>query len=88
MLSEVDDPTDYEAMDQVQFLDELYFEGGQLTDAEGEQFKAEMDEYRTGMVELIGTQIQLLADQLKSDFSTEPITLKMEERKKAGLYLL
>ncbi|MGJ8664756.1 MAG: gliding motility protein GldM [Patiriisocius sp.] len=72
LLSDVKDPTDYEAMDKSQFLDELYFKGGKLT-PEGEQFKAEMDKYRNGMVALIGTSNPAIADQIKRDFDTSDI---------------
>ncbi|RMB56532.1 gliding motility protein GldM [Dokdonia sinensis] len=73
LLGEVDDPTDYETMDKSNFLDELYYEGGQLTEA-GKEYLAQMDKYRTGMLALMDGNNPVLAEQLESDFSTEPIT--------------
>ncbi len=74
LLSDVDDPTDYEAMDKTSFLDGLYYEGGKLTEA-GKEYLAKMDEYRNGMVALTGENNAVLTAQLNSDFSTEPITI-------------
>ncbi len=74
LLGEVDDPKDYETMDKSNFLDELYYKGGKLTDA-GKEYLAQMDKYRSGMLALMDGNNPVLAEQLKSDFSTEPITV-------------
>jgi len=74
LLSEVDDPTDYEAMDKTSFLDELYYAGGKLTEA-GKKYLSEMDAYRNGMLALTKENNPVLTEQINSDFSTDPITI-------------
>lgn len=73
LLAEVDDPTDYETMDKSNFLDELYYEGGELTDA-GKEYLSKMDAYRNGMIALTGDNNPVLTKQITDDFSTDPIT--------------
>ncbi len=71
LLSEVDDPTDYESMDKSNFLDERYYKGGKIT-PEGQKFLDEMDTYREGMLKLVGDN-EALANQIQNDFSTADI---------------
>lgn len=73
LLGQVEDPFDYEAMDQSSFLDEFYYKGGKLTEA-GKTYLAQMDTYRNGMLALTSANSPVLSAQLKSDFSTDPIT--------------
>ncbi len=72
LLSEVDDKTDYETMDKSQFLDETYYKGGKLT-PEGQQFIDEMDKYRNGMLALVQGNNPAIAEQVKTNFSTDDI---------------
>lgn len=72
LLAEVEDPTDYEAMDKSNFLDEYYYKGGKLTDA-GQEYLSKMDTYRNGMLALTSENNPILSEQIKSDFSTDPI---------------
>lgn len=72
LLSEVDDPKDYEAMDKTSFLDELYYAGGKLTEA-GKEYLSQMDTYRTGMLELTKENNPVLTAQIQSDFSSDDI---------------
>lgn len=71
LLKEVKDPTDYEAMDKSNFLDEKYYKGGKITPA-GQKFLDEMATYREGMLQLVGDN-EALASQIKNDFSTDDI---------------
>lgn len=72
LLKQVEDPKDYEAMDQSNYLDEKYYKGGKVTPA-GQKYLSEMDTYREGMLKLVGDN-EALAAQIKNDFSTAPIT--------------
>ena len=72
LLSEVEDNTDYETMDQSAFLDALYYEGGKITEA-GQEFLTQMDTYRNGMVALLGDSNPTLTAQINNDFSTADI---------------
>lgn len=71
LLKEVEDPTDYEAMDKSNYLDEKYYKGGKITPA-GQKFLDEMTAYREGMLKLAGDN-EALASQIKEDFSTDDI---------------
>ena len=71
LLSEVENPNDYEAMDKSNFIDERYYTGGKIS-PQGEEFLAKMDTYREGMLKLAGDN-EALAAQIESDFSTSPI---------------
>jgi len=69
LLSEVEDNTDYETMDQSAFLDALYYEGGKITEA-GQEFLTQMDTYKNGMTALLGDSNPTLTAQINNDFST------------------
>lgn len=86
LLSEIEDKTDYEAMDKSSFLDEYYYEGGQLTEA-GKEYLARMDAYRTGMLALTEANNPVLAAQLKSDFNSDKITTDDGGTKKTQDYI-
>ena len=60
---------DYESMDKTQFTGERYTKGDKLS-KEGQGFINQMDQYRNGMIALIGDNNPDLASQIKSDFST------------------
>ncbi len=71
LLAEVEDKTDYEAMDKSNFLDERFYKGGKIT-PEGQTFLDEMAKYRDGMVKLAGDNKALVA-QINEDFSTSDV---------------
>ncbi len=73
LLSDVEDKTDYEAMDKTSFLDELFYKGGKPTDA-AKEYLSQMDTYRNGMLALTEANNPVLSAQLKSDFSTANIS--------------
>ena len=73
LLSEVEDNTDYETMDTSGYLDALYYEGGTMTEA-GQEFLNQMDDYKNGMVALLGDSNPTLTAQINNDFSTADIT--------------
>ena len=65
--------TEYEVMDQSNFLDELYYKSGKLTEA-GQEFITQMDTYKNGMVTLLGdTNTDVVAD-LNANFDSGDIT--------------
>jgi gliding motility-associated protein GldM len=59
-------------MDQPTFLNELYYEGGKLTEA-GQEFITQMDSYREAMVALLGDTNPTLSAQINKDFDTSDI---------------
>ena len=70
--AEIEDPTDYEVMDKTDAADILFFQGENLTE-EGERFIAEMNKYRTGMLELVPADSDA-AKKLNSTFVPGPVT--------------
>ena len=70
---QVDDPKDYETMDQSNFLDELYYKSGKLTEA-GQEFLTQMDTYKNGMVTLLGDTNTDVVDDLNANFDSGDIT--------------
>jgi len=72
LLAEVEDPKDYEAMDQTTFLDERYWRGGKITPS-GTEFLAQMDKYRNGMIAIMGNDNPVLSKQISEDFSSADV---------------
>ena len=65
--------TEYEVMDQSNFLDELYYKSGKITEA-GQEFLTQMDTYKNGMVALLGDSNPTLTSQINIDFDSGDIT--------------
>ncbi len=86
LLSEVDDNTDYETMDQPTFLNELYYKGGKLTEA-GQEFITQMDSYREAIVALLGDSNPTLSAQINKDFDSSDITSGTEGNKVTKNYI-
>ena len=72
LVAEMDDPQDYETMDKSDALDEYFFQSGKPS-AAGEEFIAQINEYREGVIALIGEQFPEVASQVRNKFSTEPV---------------
>ncbi|WP_396597306.1 gliding motility protein GldM [Dokdonia sp. R86516] len=71
LTGDMEDPTDYEAMDKTTFIDERYYAGGKIT-PKGSEYLTQMDTYREGMLKLVGDN-EALATQIKNDFSTSDV---------------
>lgn len=74
LMSGVEDPSNYETMDQTGPTDQLFFVGGGYTKT-GKQFLAEIDEYRSGMVSIVGEGTSL-ASSINKRFDTSIQKLK------------
>lgn len=72
MTSTVDDPSDYEIMDKGDYLDQNFFKGDNLKE-EGQRFLDEMNKFRDGIVDVIGTDFPEIADDVKQNFSTDQV---------------
>jgi gliding motility-associated protein GldM len=73
LSNSVKDPTKYEEMDQSNYLDELYYKGGDGPTEAGQKFLTQMDTYREAMVALIGDTNPTLSAQINKDFDTSDI---------------
>lgn len=70
--SSVDDPSDYEVQDKPDELDEFFFQSGKPS-SKGQEFIASVNEYREGVLALIGEQYPDIASQVRENFNTEPV---------------
>ena len=72
LLEGRDDPQDYEAMDKSSELDELFFQSGEPSQ-KGEEFLAQIEQYREGVSSLIEEDFPQIAAEVRNQFSTEPV---------------
>lgn len=69
MAADIEDKSDYEAMDKTSFLDEYFFKGEKFT-AKGEEFLAKINGYRTDVLNVLGEKSKFVP-VLAKRFSTE-----------------
>ncbi len=75
ILSDKDDPTDYETMDQSTVLDEKFFKGGKITSA-AEEFMSKVATYRDGVSSAIRSVKEVeptVADDVDKTFATSDV---------------
>jgi gliding motility-associated protein GldM len=68
-LKEVDDPKEYEAMDKSVYFNNLFYQGGELTDT-GQEFVTKIETYRDNVIGLIQEDYPDIAASVKEEFST------------------
>lgn len=75
MESSVDDPTDYEAMDKSDYVNEMFFKNGKLK-PEAEQFISNMRSYKDNIVSILGDKepFSEFVETVKSRFSADDVT--------------
>ncbi|MFZ0490350.1 MAG: gliding motility protein GldM [Salegentibacter sp.] len=71
LTEEVEDPKDYVAMDKSHTMDNMFFASGRVT-PKGKEFVQAIDNYRQGIIDLIGDKYPDIASQVKNEFSTQP----------------
>ncbi|WP_417885016.1 gliding motility protein GldM [Zunongwangia sp.] len=69
LLKEVDDKTDYQAMDKNIILDEKFFTGGRIS-PRGKEFVDKISNYRKSVIETLGEDYAGLKAEIKNKFST------------------
>jgi gliding motility-associated protein GldM len=79
-----DEITNYERQDQSDFLDQMFFNGENIS-KEGKAFLAEIDGYREGMLTLIGTDYPSIALDIEKKFSTADVRQKSDNIVKSWL---
>ena len=72
MTLDIEDKTDFEAMDKTAFLDEYFFKGDKFT-TQGNEFINKVNGYRTNVTSVLGTNSNF-ASILKNRFNTEDDT--------------
>lgn len=79
MTEKVKDKTDYEVMDQPDELDQTFFQGDRYT-PEGEKFVDKIEQYRNGILTVLGDKYREVQDAVKERFSTGDEKGKVEDR--------
>jgi gliding motility-associated protein GldM len=69
MLSTIDDPMDYEVMDNSDFLDSKFFNGESLTD-EGNEFLSQLQQLKSQLIELVPNGNISLIETINQRFET------------------
>jgi gliding motility-associated protein GldM len=72
LTSKQKDMQDYEAMDRADQLDEKFFVSGKNS-PDGEEFLAQIRNYREGVVSILGDEFPAIAQKVQNEFATEPV---------------
>ena len=70
MIEEIEDKSDYESMDKTDFLDTYFFKGDGFT-AEGQEFVDKVNSYRTGVVNVLGSDFGTITATVNKRFNTD-----------------
>jgi len=76
----VENPTDYEAMDKDSDVNEKFMISGKLTKA-GQEFMKKMEDYRNGMIALVGNSYPNVIENVKETFKTADVKIKVDNKK-------
>ncbi|MCG9971952.1 gliding motility protein GldM [Christiangramia crocea] len=73
LKNSVDDPKDYETMDQSTAMDEMFFQSGRIS-PKGEEFLNNIQQYRESVSEILSSSYPAIASKVNIDktFATEP----------------
>ena len=72
MMEKVKDPQDYEVQDKPDFLNQLFFQGDKLS-PDGQAFVDKINDFKTGIVSIIGDKYPSLVEDIETKFSTEEV---------------
>ncbi|MCH4824424.1 gliding motility protein GldM [Gramella lutea] len=77
LKASVDDPKDYETMDQSTVMDEMFFQSGRIN-PKGEEFLAQIESYRNGVSEILENGYGSIAQKVnvQKEFATEPVNVE------------
>jgi len=76
----VEDPKDYETMDRSSDVNEKFMISGKLT-SEGEKFMQEMENYRNGMIDLVGVAYTDVVSNVKKVFKEKDYKKDVDNKK-------
>ncbi|GGG32382.1 gliding motility protein GldM [Christiangramia forsetii] len=73
LKTSVDDPKNYETMDQSSAMDEMFFQSGRIS-PRGEEFLAQIETFRNGVSEILDDGYNTISQKvnLQKEFGTEP----------------
>lgn len=72
MMEKVEDPQDYEVQDKADFLNQRFFQGDKLS-PEGQEFVSKINEFKTGVISIIGDKYPSLVKDIESKFNTDEV---------------
>lgn len=79
-MEKIEDPTDYEVMDKPDYFNNLFFTGDKYKEG-GQEFLAQIDKYRTSMIEVLSDTalakvagIEDIKKSIEANFSTSEVT--------------
>ncbi len=79
-MEKIEDPTDYEVMDKPDYFNNLFFTGDKYKEG-GQEFLAQIDKYRTSMIEVLSDTalakvagIEDIKKSIQANFSTSEVT--------------
>ncbi len=72
LMSDVEDPRDYETMDRSDQLDNKFFKGGKVSE-QGQEFVNAIDSYRQGVLAVLGDDYNQISKAVSEEFSTQPV---------------
>ncbi len=75
MTAKLDDPNDYEVMDKADYLDNHFFSPKGLS-TEGKEFITKMEEFKTGVEQVLGDGYPEITKGIDKDFATNKVTNK------------
>lgn len=67
MVKNVEDPTDYQVMDATDYLDQLFFNGENISD-KGKEFIAQLETYKKSIKEGLPKNLARIASSIDNDF--------------------
>lgn len=79
MVTEIDDPKDYQVMDKSDYLDQKFFQGDNLAST-GKEFMKRITEYRTQISAILGDRFPDVKDATNARFQTGDANGKVERR--------
>lgn len=79
MVSEIEDPSDYEVMDESDFLDQKFFQGDNLA-PEGKKFMEQINTYRDQVLSILGDKFPEVSAAVKTRFMTGDDNGKVSRR--------
>jgi len=79
MVTDVEDPNDYEVMDKSDYLDQKFWQGDNLA-PEGREFMKRIQEYRTEVLTILGDDFNEVKDIVNARFITGDTNGKVERR--------
>ncbi|MBT8295897.1 MAG: gliding motility protein GldM, partial [Gramella sp.] len=73
LQASVDDPKDYETMDQSTVMDQMFFQSGRIS-PKGEEFLGEIEKYRSGVSGILESGYNTIAQKVnvQKEFATDP----------------